>query len=57
MNDCISNEIEKASEKIVAFDENQVQGWLFSPQFLVILSWLSFRYCRYDLHDVEKEKS
>jgi len=57
MNDCISSEIEKASEKIVAFDENQVQGWLFSPQFLVILSWLSFRYCRYDLHDVEKEKS
>jgi len=37
MNDCISNEIEKASEKIVAFDEIQVQGWLFSPQFLAIL--------------------
>ena len=37
MNDCISSEIEKASEKIVAFDENQVQGWLFSPQFLAIL--------------------
>lgn len=37
MNDCISSEIEKASEKIVAFDANQVQGWLFSPQFLAIL--------------------
>jgi len=36
MNDCISSEIEKASEKIVDFDENQVQGWLFSPQFLAI---------------------
>jgi len=37
MNNYISSEIEKASEKIVAFDENQVQGWLFSPQFLAIL--------------------
>ena len=33
MNDCISNEIEKASEKIVAFDEIQVQGWQWTTMF------------------------
>ena len=32
MNDCISSEIEKASE-IVAFDENQVQGWQWITMF------------------------
>jgi len=33
----ITNEIEKAREKSVSADQKEIQGWIFSPQFLTIL--------------------
>ena len=37
ISDCITNNIEKAREKSISYTNKEVQGWIFSPQFLAIL--------------------
>jgi hypothetical protein len=37
ISDYITNNIEKAREKSIQFTSEEVQGWIFSPQFLTIL--------------------
>ena len=48
ISDCITNEIEKAREKSIFSTQKEVQGWIFSPQFLAILQIANVEVVRAD---------